>query len=84
VKVDELTYAAEVKLLLGESLPFGGDERMEVMLNDVGAVDLPEHRQENLIDSERLLLVVKIGARLRSGHVAEDDKGAEDVFREHA
>jgi hypothetical protein len=83
VEVNKLTCAAEVKLLLNESLPFNGGEKMEVVLNDVGAVGLPKHRQENLIDLKRLLLIVEVGARLRGEHVAENDKGAEDVFREH-
>jgi hypothetical protein len=84
VEVNRLTCVAEVKFLLSESLPFSGGERMGVVLDDVGAVGLPEHRQKNLVNLKRLLLVVKVSARLRGGHVAEDDKGAEDAFREYA
>jgi hypothetical protein len=84
VEVDRLTCAAEVELLLSEGLPFSGGERMGVVLDDVDAVGLPEHRQKNLVDSERLLLIVKMDARLRDGHMTEDDKGAEGAFREHA
>jgi hypothetical protein len=73
-----------VKLLLNESLPFSGGERMEMMLNNIGVVDLPKHRQKNLIDLKRLLLIVKISARLRDKHITENDKDAEDVFREYA
>jgi hypothetical protein len=73
-----------VELLLSESFPFNGGERMGVVLDDVGAVGLPEHRQKDSVDSERLLLIVKMDARLRGGHMAEDDKGAEGAFREHA
>jgi hypothetical protein len=84
VEVNRLTCVAEVKLLLSESLPFSGGERMGVVLDDVGAVGLSEHRQKDSVNLERLLLVVKMGARLRGEHVTENDKGAEGAFREYA
>jgi hypothetical protein len=84
VEIDKLTYVVKVKLLLNESLPFSGGERMEMVLNNIGVVDLPKHRQKNLIDLKRLLLIVKINARLRDKHITENDKDAEDIFREYA
>jgi hypothetical protein len=83
VEVDRLTCVAEMELLLSESFPFSGGERMGVVLDNVGAVDLPEHRQKDSVNSERLLLIVKVNARLRGRHMAEDDKGAKGAFREH-
>jgi hypothetical protein len=72
-----------VKLLLSESFPFSGGERMGVVLNNVGAVDLPKHRQKNSVNLKRLLFIVKVNARLRNRHVTKDDKDVKSVFREH-